>query len=69
MGKLVDSDAVIAMLQAESVEWNAKASAVEDVTYKSYLSGIASGYTAAATDIAAMVKSQAEGNVPTGEVE
>jgi len=65
MTKVIDLATVADHLEQESLEWNEKASHVKDATYRSYLHGIASGYLAAATYIAAMTKKQTEGNVLT----
>jgi hypothetical protein len=68
MSKPIDIEAIVELLRRESREWNEKSVHVKDVTYRSYLAGIASGYGAAASDIAAMIKKQAEGSVPADEL-
>ena len=68
MSKPIDIETVVELLRRESRDWYEKSAHVNGVTYKSYLAGIASGYGAAASDIAAMIKKQAEGSVPTDEL-
>lgn len=71
MGKLVDSDAVIAMLQKEANEWAAIARKKEALTRNRMPKAVymSLAYDAAARDVEDFVKSQAEGNVPTDRVE
>lgn len=69
MGKLVDSDAVVAMLQQEAKNWATMAEVARWPIAKTTAGAMSLGYTAAAEDVETFAKEQAEGSVPTDDSE
>lgn len=58
MSKLIDADAVVAMLRQESVEWESAADAISNLDGRRVYRGIAKGYECAAQDVEKMANEQ-----------